>query len=174
MTTTSWTPDDERTLVELLERLPQPWPYSVFRAMVTKIPYASVEVILLKRVDGNILVHLIERDATDPDFRGQLHFTGSVVRETDSTFEDAIQRIFNNELNAKLVDAHYVGYGNEPPLLIDTPRGKTVEIIYLCTADREPTVGAFYDVDNLPPNLIPHQLPALRLAIDYFTAKWPR
>lgn len=162
------TPTENQQLVHLLKKLAhtQPWDYEVFRRIVMAVPTIAVETIILRKQNGKPRVHLVERDANDPDFGGQLHFTGTILRNTDSCEKDALQRIAQQELGTTFSMVKFIS----PPMVIKTPRGTISEHIYVCTVSPEsqPTVGSFYDAHNLPDTFIEHQREPLHEALAFF------
>lgn len=87
----------------------------------------------------------------------QWHCPGSMLRPTDkldSSFPDAFERVLKRELKIET-------YAQLPILagmiMSDTPRGSELSLVYLCQSKQNPKgEGQFFDVVNLPTNVIKH------------------
>lgn len=97
------------------------------------------------------------------------HCPGSMLRPTDKaddSFTDAFERVRKRELKIE----NY----SKPPVLAgmimsETPRGMELSLVYLCQLEKEPKgEGQFFDIDELPTNLIKHHLPFIRMALEKY------
>jgi hypothetical protein len=162
-----WTEADTSLLVDLLERLPSPMPYLAFRTLCKRMPSAACELIVLRRRGLAIEVLLTKRPQNDPDWPGAWHYTGSVIRDTDTCFEDTIQRIVEMEIRGNLQEIpKCVG-----DILTSFKRGLTLQRIYVGILDESiPHQGSFFDIKGLPKPFIEEQLPGLEIAVKAFEA----
>lgn len=141
-------PDEEQTLVKLLSRLsPGFLPYDIFTQVARLVALSIVEVVPLRYFKGKVQVLMIPRDASDQFWSNQLHTPGTVVRPTESSeLESVFSRIFEDELQGTPVgQPHFVGNRFRK-----SARGTEQAQIYWVEVRGEPTVGQFYDYDNLP------------------------
>ncbi|MFA6043007.1 MAG: hypothetical protein WCV85_00560 [Patescibacteria group bacterium] len=159
-----WTEDDSRLIIELLNRMPSPKPYLVFRALSNKMPSPAYELIVLRENGESIEVLLSQRPDSDPDWPSAWHYPGTTYRETDTSIDDAIARIIRTEIKGALIGKPvmvgelFTDFGN---------RGKIQQNIHLGVLDESvPYEGTFYNVDDLPQPFIHEQLPGLKVALE--------
>lgn len=149
-------------LVSLLEACtPGNLPANVFEAVARVAVYPAVEFVPLRTHDGKVQVLLFERPDDDIIWPSMLHTPGTVLRPTDRTYQDAFDRLRRDELAGLMIEEP-VPMGAE---LSRNKRGACVLIEFLVVVVGEPTVGCFYDVDDLPPRFIEEQRPSLERAI---------
>lgn len=160
-----WTDVDTALLVDLLERLPSPMPYPAFRALCKRMPSSACELIVLRRRGLAIEVLLTQRPENDPDWPGAWHYTGSVIRDTDTCFEDALHRIMKTEIRGYLQELpKYIG-----DILTSFKRGLILQRIYVGVLDEYyPHEGQFFNIKDLPQPFIDEQLPGLAIAVKAF------
>lgn len=144
-------------------------PFDVFH-QVTRLWVSSiVEFVPLRRTqDGRIEVLLLPRADDDPVFPGTLHTPGVVVLATDAlgSYRDAFERLLRTELpGAKTSEPVYVMNSFH-----SSGRGTESANIYWVEMQSEPTMGAFYDIEHLPGNLIPYQLGFIAQAAQHYAA----
>lgn len=162
--------DEYTDIAEGLSRLePGFLPFEIFHQVARLAVLPIVEIVPLRTTaDGTVEVLLLEREASDPLFAGQLHTPGCVVLATDKpgSFETAFQRLMLGELQGVRT--------NEPvyvtQLLHHSGRGMESTHVYWIEVYGEPTAGAFYHVDNLPTNFMPSQLDFLPQAVASYRA----
>jgi hypothetical protein len=155
-------------LVTLLSELsPGYYPGPIFQQFSRLTVNPIVEVVpLRRRPDDSVEVLLLERDADDPIFSGQLHTPGTVVRPNDSagSFDDALSRILDYELKGvKTTPATFV-----KNILHHSGRGMEASQIFWVELLEDPRVGQFYGVDNLPEQLMQSQLEFISLAVEHY------
>jgi len=149
-------------LVALLEKCaPGDLSVNVFEAVARIAVYPAVEFIPLRMHDGKVQVLLFERPTDDIMWPSMLHTPGTILRPTDQTYQDAFDRLRKDELaDLEIEDPLFMGAE-----LSHNRRGTCVLIEFLVIVVGEPTVGRFYDVDNLPPRFIEEQRPSLERAV---------
>lgn len=155
-------------LVALLEKCtPGNLPADVFEAVARIAVYPAVEFIPLRTNEGKIQVLLFERPDDDIMWPSMLHTPGTVLRPTDQTYQDAFDRLRKDELaNLDIEDPLFMGAE-----LSRNKRGTCVLIEFLVVVVGEPTVGCFYDVDDLPPRFIEEQRPSLERAVAAYSKR---
>ena len=104
-----WEEQDERDLISLLMRLPQPWSYEVFHALSLTMVTPAIEAVILRLNGERIEVLLTKHDTNDPDWPSLWHIPGTVMRQTDLRFEDALKRIADEEINILFSSNNFVG-----------------------------------------------------------------
>jgi len=159
--------EDVKIVVNILSKLkPGFLPFPIFHEIARLTAVPILEVVPLRKTENGIEILLLQRDQDDPVWPGQLHTPGTVIRATDcdTNFKEAFNRIFDNELTD--VQA------SEPVFVNNTIHhsGRSTEIsqIYWTEVTGESKVGKFYDVDNLPTELIQTQLDFIPAAIEHF------
>lgn len=158
------TPEEITTVASLLAKLqPGFLPYDIFMQFARIAVCCVVEVVPLRLMDGRLQVLLLERPATDPYFPNKLHTPGTIVRATDQegVYADAFQRLLHGELK----DVAVAG----PPeyvtsVLHKSKRGMEDATVFFVEVTDQPTVGTFYNVDELPDTLIDTQVGFIRAA----------
>ncbi len=119
-----------------------------------KAPALAVDAVL--RVDGKIL--LIRRG--NPPFQGYWALPGGFV-ECGETVEEAVIREIKEETNLEMVIEGILGVYSEPDR---DPRGHVVSIVFMGSAEGEPSAGddaresKLFDIDEVK---------KLRLAFDH-------
>ena len=142
--------------------LPEPLFLSIIRlAVLTAIEF----IPLRKGPNGAIQVLLFKRPAEDPIWPNMSHTPGTVVRPTDATFEDAFVRLFQDELHMdNPIEPIFI-----KTEIIQYKRGAGTAIEYIVPFNQEPSEGIFYDIDNLPLDLIQEQKPMIISAAEKFS-----
>jgi hypothetical protein len=165
------TPEEIQQTADLLSKLePGFLPYPVFEQVARLVALPIIEVIpLRKSPDGQAEVLLIERPDDDPLFAGALHTPGTVIRATDVHKPGmhnwpAFERVIQEELKGTEVSPpQYVG-----SMFHASKRGAEQAQLYWVEVKSEPKVGRFYDVNNLPSELIESQRDFITLAVKDF------
>src|SRR5581483_10648257 len=139
---------------DLLSRLkPGFLPLKIFHEVTRLTVMPIVEVVPLRLArSGKIEILLLQREADDPVWPGQLHVPGTVIRATDTpgSFNTPLQRVLTKELNGtKTSEPMFV-----KSILHHSGRGIEASQIFWVKVEGEPTEGKFYDVDSLPQSLV--------------------
>lgn len=154
--------ENTTSLVELLGQCtPGRLAPDVFEAVARVAVYPAVEFIPLRERSGRIEVLLFERPEDDLIWPSKLHTPGTILRPTDRTYQDAFNRLYTEEL---------MNLETEPPIFLGAElshnhRGRCVLLEHLIVVTGEPTVGRFYDVDQLPDLFIEEQRPSLERVV---------
>lgn len=145
-------------------RLPLP----VFQQVARLVVLPTIEYMPMRRspVSGAVEVLLTQRPPTDPWWPGLWHNPGTVLlasdaMEADDEYGDAEERVFGEagELRGeveRLADAVMIRTERRA-----TTRGHEISIIFGVLVSGEPTVGKFFAIDDLPDDIIPHQIPSI-------------
>lgn len=159
--------NDNKKIVELLDKLePGFLPYEVFIAIARLMALPIIEIIPLTKTDvGEVQVLLLERHRDKDLWAGMVHTPGTVIRAGDSE-ETAFERILRDELN---------GTKTNKPVFVDnvihkSKRGSEVARIFYVDVIGEPKTGKFYDVKELPDNLIPEQRKFIEMAAEKYVS----
>lgn len=156
--------EEIQKVAETLKKLdPGFLPFDIFQEVARLTPTPIMEIVPLRRSEGRTEVLLLRREQDDPVWPNALHTPGTAVRATD-TEEVALDRILVDELEStastqpRFVDnvMHHSGRGME-----------AAQVYYVETQD-VPEGGAFYDVNNLPPELVQTQLDFIPQAIQQY------
>lgn len=179
------TADLEQQALQLAESLknfePGRLPYPLFMEIARLAVLGTVEMVPLRTTpEGKTEVLLTQRPKGDV-WAGQWHVPGTVMLPTDtvkngSDYDDAFERIFakEGELQNGL---RLVG----EPTYVSTERRKTargdeLSVIHYAEVAGEPSVGQFFDVDQLEhtvpaPGMIEHQMEFVQEAAEAFRAR---
>lgn len=161
----------QNQLVALLKQLkPGFLPYEIFEQIARLAALSIIEFVPLRMGnDGNVEVLLLEREADDPIWPGQVHTPGTVIRpgDTEGTMYKAFERIIHDELkDTEISDPYYVG-----SLLHESKRGTEHAQVYWVEVLSGPKVGKFYPASNLPVNLVDSQHKFIGQAVKSFQSR---
>src|SRR3989344_5500322 len=163
---TGMSDDEVKTLADLLAKLkpgflPPAIFYQIARLTITPV----IVIVPLYYKLGEIDVLLLKRDQNDPIWPGKLHVPRTVVRPTDDAASPFV-RILSEELaNTKTSQPVFV-----KNILQNSGRGVEATQVYCVAVGGQPTVGEFYDVKKLPPNLMEHLSIIISAAVETFLA----
>lgn len=154
------------SLVALIEKCePGDLPRNVFEAVAKIAVYPAIEFVLLRKNKDEVEVLLFQRDPDDPVWPSQYHTPGTILRPTDSSLEEAINRLINDELQGVTIsEPQFTGVYINKYL-----RGPSLGIEYCLEVSDNPSQGVFYPVDALPDNFISEQKDLLARAVKAFT-----
>lgn len=141
-------------------------PLPIFQEITRFWVTAVVEVIPVRMEGGKVQVLLTRREATDQVWPNKLHVPGTVLRATDGKgdFRDAFNRIFKEELGCK-EEVLPVFTGNR---FVEGDRGSELGVMYYTEINGKTSDGQWYDVDNLPGDLIEYQIVFIKKAVKCF------
>jgi hypothetical protein len=153
---------DSSLLVSLLNECePGALPPDVFEAVARVAVYPAVEFIPLRKVEDRIEVLLFERPVDDHVWPSKLHTPGTILRPTDITYQDAFNRLYEDEL-MMVETLKPIFLGAE---LSHNHRGRCMLLEHLVIVTGTPRLGRFYDIDHLPSEFIQEQYPSLLRAV---------
>ena len=144
-------------------------PFDIFQQVARLSTLSIVEIVPLRTNSrGNVEVLLLEREADDPIFAGQLHTPGCVVLSTDTpgSFESAFRRLIHGELGG--IHTSEPSYVTQ--LLHHSGRGMESSHIYWVDVKEEAAVGEFYDINHLPERFMKSQRDFLFQAVASYGA----
>jgi hypothetical protein len=152
--TTSLTDGEIESTRQLLSKLSAGFlPLPIFLEVARLVALPIIEIIPLRWNDGHIEVLLTKRLDNDKHWPGMWHTPGTVVRATDAigNYQDAFDRILDGELKG-------VALKGEPQFLMafrhESKRGTEDAKVYYVEVVGEPKEGRFYDIDQLPLNIV--------------------
>lgn len=144
-------------------------PYPIFEQIARLVALPILEIIPLRLTyNGEVEVLLIERESHDALFPGAVHTPGTVIRATDNNPDKGpwqpLVRILEDELGGTNVGPiNFVG-----SILHASRRGVEQAQLYWVEVVGEPVKGVFYNVHELPDNLIESQNDFIKLAAENF------
>lgn len=165
---TALTDTEQQELVRLLKKMePGFLPFDIFVQMARLNVMAIIEFVPLRlNAAGNAEVLLLTRGADDPLWPNEVHTPGTVIRPTDTEAKEylAFERIVKDELKGVKTSAPYfVG-----STLHASKRGMEKAQVFWVEVLEEPIVGNFYEVDNLPENMMESQISFVKQAAKSF------
>jgi hypothetical protein len=159
-------------LADLLGRLEVGFlPPPIFIQIARLVALPIIEIVPLRLdADGEAEVLLTRRPADDPTWPGLLHTPGTVIRATDRSFVDGMDRILGEEL---------MGISTGPPIFVGNAihrqgRGTEFAAIYFVEVKGDPGGGdGFYKSSELPRDLVQSQRGFIDQAVRLFGSKAP-
>lgn len=164
---TQLTDDEVAQLTTTLARLqPGFLPFDFFIQLARLTVTPTLELVPLRTNNGHVEVLLIPRANDDKFWPGELHVPGTIIRSTDRDphFAEAFDRLFKNELKSPTA--------SQPTFVTSmvnqTKRGTECIQVFYTEISGEPPVGTFYDVNQLPTNLLASQRGFIGEAIEHY------
>lgn len=142
-------------------------PFPIFHEITRLTTTPIIEVVPLRHSESAIEILLLKRGADDPVWPNQLHTPGTVLRATDS-LENALERILSKELSGSRVSKPKFVTN----VLHNSGRGMETSQIYWVEVLNDTTSSQFYNVDNLPDDLVKSQLDFIPQAIEDYKARF--
>lgn len=170
--TTGLTAEEEAQLIVLLQKVRQPWSYQFYLSLCQSVCLTATETVFLRWIEGKLYVLLIERDSDDPHFKDQVHSPGSMLRATDykgeglAAFQDPIARACQEvNFDSENIRPKFAGF-----LSHNTSRGAELAMVFVClyedpVFDGDQRRNDWYQVDQLPRNIISHHRAVIRTAV---------
>ena len=116
-------------------------------------PGITIELVPLRIKDEKVEVLLIKRSPSDKFWPNELHVPGTMIRSgKDETFDATLERLFKDDLANTKIDSMFLAGES----LHTTKRGKEFAKIYCTEIEGKPSIGKFYDVENLPEETVGH------------------
>lgn len=145
-------------------------PLDIFLQVARLCVTTTVEMVPLRHNldNGKDEVLLVRRESDDPIWPNMLHIPGTVLRSTDrqGDYSDAFKRIFDGELGGVKTDGEPVFIRNA---FQQVKRGRELALVHYVELSEQPPNGQFYATDELPEDLVDHQLTYIREASELFT-----
>lgn len=162
-------PEELQQLISLLDRLqPGFLPLEVFLQVSRLVATPIIEVVPVRKNQGKTEILLLPRDADDHLWPGEVHTPGRVIRATDDPeyVQAGVSAIIADELGgAQLGPVQFV-----QTVFHASRRGAEFAQIYWAEVIGSPSVGEFFDAQELPHNLIQSQQEFITLAVASFEA----
>jgi hypothetical protein len=159
--------DEEITQAEsLLARLePGFLPFPLFLQIYRLTPAPTMDTIPLRRnSNGDIEVLLLRRPPDDPIWPNLWHNPGTVLRASD-TYESALDRLLNDELQGARIVKDPVFVAN---IFNQSKRGTEVILIYRIEIKGPTPVGTFWPIDKLPKDIIDSEIAVIKTASQHY------
>jgi hypothetical protein len=164
-------PKELKQVQATLSKLKPGWlPEEIFFEICRLTVVTTADVVPLRKSNsGKIQVLLIERDKrVDPIWGGMMHIPGSIIKATDkqNSLTDALKRVLKGELmSVETSEPRYISY-----VFHRVERGTELTHIFWVEVLGDTSVGTFYDVDELPKNIIDFQISYVDKAVKAFKA----
>jgi hypothetical protein len=161
------TTEELTMLVELLKKIePGFLPLNLFLQVARLTVLSIIELVPMRFDDNQLQVLLIPRESSDDIWPGMLHTPGTVLRPTDVNLgaQGAFDRIVEEELMGTKVSTPVFVRS----LLHKSRRGVEQSQIFLTEVKSKPIVGKFYNVDELPANLVNSQREFIQAVANYY------
>lgn len=157
--------DEISQAAAILDELPVGFvPPVLFRQFARLAVLPSFVVVPLFRRGSEIFVRLTQRDMGDPDYPGQWHPPGTVIRPTDETLQACFERLACSELSEMTL----IGQ----PALFDVAftqivRGRELSLLHWVEIIDDGSPGCF-PVGELPGATIDTDVPRIQGAAAHF------
>lgn len=153
---------------DVLSRLPiGRLPLPIFEEVAVRSVLTAYELVIFRFRENKLQVLLLQRDSNDPWWPDEWHSPGIILTPEDASFEGAHKRLIDSELSGaiKITRPSFVD-----DLILDTKkRGiENAHIVWSMVQEGDPEHGEFFDVGNLPSDLIDHHHPILEAAISNY------
>lgn len=163
--TVGLTEEEDKLLIQLLSKVDGYLSRELFSVVVNKFVTSGVETVILQKKNDTTEILLIRRDQDDPVWPNMLHSPGSVLRSYDLTYNDAFTRIENDEIHTRFIKTPQLIAVNHSK----SKRGMENSMIFICQIDENSNhTGSFYNVDDLPKDLIQEQIKFIKFAVKAF------
>lgn len=151
---------------DLRELEPGFLPYPIFTQIARLTVNPILEIVPLRSYKDKIQVLLLKRDDNDEFWPGEFHTPGTNFRATDEVggILGPLRRICEEELqtSSQVVIPHFVNY-----YFRQVNRGKELAIVQWIEL-QESIVGDYFDIENLPENIVHSQLDFIEEAVILF------
>lgn len=142
-------------------------PPALFRQFARLAVLPSFVVVPLFRRGSEIYVRLTQRDMADPDYPGQWHPPGTIIRPTDETLQACFERLARSDLSEMTL----IGQ----PALFDVAfaqivRGRELSLLHWVEIIDDNSLGCF-SVAELPGATIDTDVPRIHGAVTHFAQK---
>ena len=148
------TDEERKAAAEALARIKDPSGHlgtELFDQIARFSTSIAFEAVLMRPgQDGGEEVYLTQRDTNDTAYPGAWHCPGSILRRGEQP-ADVAKRLAKKEYLVPIVDFKKVD-----EFFYQESRGWFCSFIYLIQTEREPEAGAWFSVDDLPDQVVPH------------------
>ncbi len=150
---------------EVLDGLPVGFiPPRLFRQFARLVVLPSLVVVPLFRRGSEIHVRLTQRDTDDPDYPGQWHPPGTVIRPSDDTLQACFERLARSELSGMTIVRGPVFFDVAFTQIV---RGRELSLLHWIEVVDDDSPGSFA-VGNLPNTTIDTDMPRIQGAATHF------
>ena len=158
-------PDELSHAAAILDDLPVGFiPPTLFRQLARLVVLPSFVVVPLFRRGSEVHVRLTQREMGDPDYPGQWHPPGTVIRPTDETLQACFERLSRSELSQMTIV--------KEPMFFDLAftqiiRGRELSLLHWVEIVDDGSPGSF-PVETLPKTTIDTDIPRIQAAAAHF------
>lgn len=167
--------DEEKSLVQLLNKITWPVSPEVFNALLGAVPTVAIEVQVITEL-GNVV--LLPRPVGDTLFAGIIHGPGTVIRRGD-TEESALMRAVRelggaNVSRPEFIDRVHVPMGDG---FMQCVRGQEIGLLFgveISYPMPSHLLNHIYNPKILPGNVLSFHRPMIARAIEWWEKKHKR
>ncbi|PIQ67645.1 hypothetical protein COY25_04475 [Candidatus Uhrbacteria bacterium CG_4_10_14_0_2_um_filter_41_7] len=130
-------------------------PQAYFQMLARIVPQCSIELMILKKIEDEVQIFLIQRPENDPEWPNKWHFPGCIMR-FDDTEKTMLDRLLNDELqNSNLKPNLAFTYVTTSKT---RRRGPCMHLVHIekVVPNTEFETGQFYNINKLPEKTIHH------------------
>ena len=147
------TGEEEKILIEGIEKVKDPIPPLVYNALATRFPHVTIEIgVLRKTMEGKREILLIRRLPNDKFWTNLWHVPGTIIRNRES-FNKALQRLMDDEFCFNFKEKpEFITWIN----YLHYPRGHEISLVYRHTVESDfmPPKGKFFPISDLPADIV--------------------
>jgi len=156
-----------QVLTKLLGKLqPGLLPLDIFLQIARLTVLPILEVVPVRMHDAKAQVLVLPREANDGLWPDDVHVPGTVLRADDKgALEKALERIKKELGGASLGEPVFV-----QTVFHESKRGWELAFVFWAEMGGEPKLGQYYDLENLPGNIMASQTEFIREAGRHYQA----
>lgn len=156
------TPEEQKELVRLIEKLELPLPLDVFYAWQNVFASMCAEILLVREKDNKLEVFLEYRE--DKFFKGW-HIQGRIHMPPEK-IEDTLNRVIRDEVQASVTTPEFFGWFEHPKgkEINESPRGHAFALVYIARPKEMPKENGtrkFFPINEIPKDILPEHVPVI-------------
>lgn len=170
-------PEETAQLLRLLEQIGEPRDSRIFNAIAGMVVLTGLEAAIFRWNAGSLEILLHPRPADDPNWPGQWHMPGTILRAADAPAEQNVGGLYSTAFR-RIEERELGGHFLRDPQLVDSyfhraERGVVNSLIFVCQVADDVT-GTYFPVDELPTNIIECHCPMIKIAAAAFKTLFPQ
>ncbi len=142
-------------------------PYDIFVEICRLTVAPVIDIVPIVILDNQPEVILIKRPQSDKCFSGLYHIPGSVLNPTDKkgSFETIFERIYKKDMKGikPIVPPQFIDFN-----FYESNRGSEFSLLHWALFPKNITDFESFSFDDLPKDVIPHQIEFIRKAKERF------